>query len=109
MNEIYLYKLTSGETVIGEFLRAETINERTGETAHMVKFPMRVPSGHYDEMHEWFTGCTDDIVPISLKYIMLIASGDALDSVLVECYDQLINGPDPEDEVAKEPLMYHQV
>ena len=109
MSEIYLYKLTTGEVVIGAFIRAETINERTGETAHMVQHPMKVPSSYYDEMHEWFTGCIDDIVPISLKYIMLIASGDAVDSVLVELYQQLVHGSVSEEEPEKEPLMHHRV
>lgn len=91
MKEFYLYKLTTGETVIGEFLRAETINERTGEVAHIVRYPMKVPSGRYDELCEWIPGCLDIEIPISLNRIIFIVSGDqSLDSVLVEAYQYAI-------------------
>ena len=91
--EIYLYKLRSGETVIGEFRRAETINDRTGEVAHIVGHPLLVPSGDYNQICEWFPGSLDEEFPILLSDIAIIASGDvSLDGVLREIYIRTIYG-----------------
>lgn len=92
MNEVYIYKLKSGETVIGEFVKAEVINERTGETAHMVRHP-KVVGVHYN-LTPWVIGCMDEVQPMSMKDMSLIIAGESIDPVLIEAYENCFTETD---------------
>jgi hypothetical protein len=86
---IHLYKLVTGESLIGYFFGQEETNARTGTKAHRIKYPLAV-NEHY-ECHEWIIGLHPDEMEIMLPMSSIItyAEQDKIDPSLVEIYQEL--------------------
>lgn len=85
---IHVYKLMNGETIIANFLRREIINERTGETAFIVKTPYEmhvsgteVHLGHFGWLSHIIDHYPDREYPIPTNAVMLVVEDGEDDPV----------------------------
>jgi len=86
---LHLYKLTSGETVIAEFVRQEVVNETINTKVHVVKNP-KIVGKNWMQLDPWFPGCLNVEQLIPLTSVQVIAIGESIDPVLTECYQESV-------------------
>ena len=82
---MHLYKLVTGESVIGFFFGEHEVGSLSARH-HFVTKPRAV--NEYYELNPWFIGLKDDqeSVMIPLSAIIAIAEQDVIDEVLLENY-----------------------
>lgn len=83
---IHLYKLTTGESVIGFFFGDVELNGKLNLHGHLVTRPMLV--NRFYELEPWVIGLNADqkslVIPIST--MIVIAEQEIIDLVLIDIY-----------------------